>query len=72
MFHAWRNHPGEVVVVAGVCLLLYLSLVRFYIIRIYSEEGGRGDYRSNLAVMPGDLWLTGQRQLAVEECSRKF
>ena len=38
MFHAWRNHQGEVVVVAGVCLLLYYSLVRFYI--IYSEGGG--------------------------------
>ena len=42
------------------------SLVRFYI--IYSGGGG---FRS-LAVMADDLWLTGQRQLAVKERSRKF
>ena len=37
MVHAWRNHQGEVVVVAGVCLLLYQSLlVGFYI--IYSKQ----------------------------------
>ena len=31
---------------------------------------GSGGPRS-LAVMAGGLWLTGQRQLAVKECSRK-
>ena len=66
MFHAWRNDQGEVVVVAGVYLLLYYSLVRFYI--KYSEVGGS----RLLAVISGDLWLTGKRQLTVKECSRKF
>ena len=44
VFHAWRNHQGEVVVVAGVCLLLYKSLVSFYI--MYSE--GRGGLPGHL------------------------
>ena len=53
MFHAWRNHQGEVVVVvAGVCLLLYLSLVGFYILILYNlraRGGVPGHRRSWLA-----------------------
>ena len=52
MFHASRIYQGEVVVVAEVYLLLYLSLGGFYI--ICSEEREGGGSRS-LAVIAGDL-----------------
>ena len=35
-------------------------------------RGGEGWESRSLAVIACDLWLTGQRQLAVKECSRKF
>ena len=40
VFHAWRNHQGEVVVVAGVCLFCINRWFGFTLYTLkHSEEG---------------------------------